>query len=781
MRTSPTLLVTALALALAACGGGDGLSLPPPALEQPAKLLLDESFDKNGELPAGWRLANGSAGSATVRDGSLYIDGRKHSSTMTTVLLPESLQTQANYRVDIDFSYLERNDAARWGSIVYRAAAGKGADLPTPYYQFAMRANASASNGAELAQRTAKDTWNVIGKKAHGEDIVEGRVYRASVVVHGNRVRHYLDGTLLHDQELDPAQAQGGLGLSTAGLVMKVDRIKVSEQATPLPELDGFIAVQDSGTRASMAPTLVQPMRAGTDLSASRASQALYELDAKLSLRGEAGEDLGSLKALLSRGDRRTLPVLRIRDQATVQALVALSATQDLADLTLLSDQVELLRSARQALPKLRSALDLSADTRLGANARDVLSVVQSTNRALAKIVVLPQALLQRASIEHVQRLLITPWARSSASTQAEAAELLVSGVNGVIASHGTVFAEVLARLPANTLLRKPLITGHRGMPGKADENTIEGSRLAVEAGADAVENDIYLTTDGHLVVMHDATVNRTTNGTGEIEKMSLAEVKKLRTKSGYAVPTLEDYFVEFKNNKKVTLFVEIKSTKPEILAPLRALIERHGVADQLVLITFHGAQLQRLKTELPGVTGGFLTGTPNTGKPGADLRAVLDETQTYSSTFNPSYANLAPPLLEAAKHRGTTFWPWTFRDRKDFNRFYSYGIHGLTTDDAWWAADFVTSVASARSASASAGQPFTLPLTLLTQGKGTRSAPANRFVVLGDAPAHTVNADGSLSFKLPGSALVMPGYVYQMDENSAYTVFGAPVSVTVR
>ena len=68
-------------------------------------------------------------------------------------------------------------------------------------------------------------------------------------------------------------------------------------------------------------------------------------------------------------------------------------------------------------------------------------------------------------------------------------------------------------------------------------------------AGADAVENDIYITTDDHLVIMHDDTVNRTTTGTGAVEGMSLDQVKALRTKGkGYQVPTMREYFQTFKD-----------------------------------------------------------------------------------------------------------------------------------------------------------------------------------------------------------------------------------------
>ena len=80
---------------------------------------------------------------------------------------------------------------------------------------------------------------------------------------------------------------------------------------------------------------------------------------------------------------------------------------------------------------------------------------------------------------------------------------------------------------PANTMTRTPFVVGHRGIPDQAPENTIESSQLAVEKGADIVELDIYVTKDKELVVIHDGTLDRTTNGTGNVQNMTLEEIRQ--------------------------------------------------------------------------------------------------------------------------------------------------------------------------------------------------------------------------------------------------------------
>ncbi|MEG1456521.1 MAG: family 16 glycoside hydrolase, partial [Comamonas sp.] len=246
-------------------------------------------------------------------------------------------QELSNYRIDMVFTLESPNNTGRWGSVMYRTASASATIPYDPYYQFAIRANATAANGTEFALRKG-GSWAVAGTKAFSEAIDPAKTYTATVIVHGNRVRQYLNNTLLHDMTLDAALAKGGIGLQTAGAVMRVDSIKVSEQLTALPDVSKVIAVQDSGTRAAMAPTLVQPMTARTQLAGSGASSALFRIDSSLNLRSDSGESLASLAHYLAQTDRLTIPVLRIADAATVSALAAFAQQNDLGDVTLLSD-----------------------------------------------------------------------------------------------------------------------------------------------------------------------------------------------------------------------------------------------------------------------------------------------------------------------------------------------------------------------------------------------------------------------------------------------------------
>ena len=103
----------------------------------------------------------------------------------------------------------------------------------------------------------------------------------------------------------------------------------------------------------------------------------------------------------------------------------------------------------------------------------------------------------------------------------------------------------------------KVFVLGHRGYSAKYPENTILAFRKAIEAGADGVELDVWLTKDGEVVVIHDETVDRTSNGSGKVKEMALEELKELDFGNGERIPTLEEVFEALPEDAIVN--VEIK------------------------------------------------------------------------------------------------------------------------------------------------------------------------------------------------------------------------------
>lgn len=144
-----------------------------------------------------------------------------------------------------------------------------------------------------------------------------------------------------------------------------------------------------------------------------------------------------------------------------------------------------------------------------------------------------------------------------------------------------------------------PLRIGHRGAAGHVLENTLGSIEKAIELGVDYVEIDLRLTRDGHVVILHDTTVDRTTNGHGRIKDLTLAQVKRLNTKDGQHVPTLEE--VLKLTDGRVGLMLELKVRG--LAKPVAEIVQRSGFSGPVIYASFHHKELSRVREWLPSAT----------------------------------------------------------------------------------------------------------------------------------------------------------------------------------
>lgn len=145
-------------------------------------------------------------------------------------------------------------------------------------------------------------------------------------------------------------------------------------------------------------------------------------------------------------------------------------------------------------------------------------------------------------------------------------------------------------------------VAAHRGWCAAYPENTMEAFRAAAELGVDQIETDIRVTKDGELVLIHDKTVDRTTNGTGPVNQLTLEELRaleagKIQGKVGYKVPTLVEFMDYIKTLPEMTIDFELKEYPEDgneevaynVCDRILALIEEYGFTDRCVINTFSG------------------------------------------------------------------------------------------------------------------------------------------------------------------------------------------------
>jgi glycerophosphoryl diester phosphodiesterase len=147
-------------------------------------------------------------------------------------------------------------------------------------------------------------------------------------------------------------------------------------------------------------------------------------------------------------------------------------------------------------------------------------------------------------------------------------------------------------------------VTGHRGARDLVPENTLAGFRLARELGCDAVELDVHLTRDGRLAVIHDQTLERTTNGRGPVSDCTFEELSRLDAGRGERIPSLEQVF-DLLADSGMRIQIELKGAATE--EPVADFVRSRGVLDRVAFTSFFHRRVLRMRELLPEATTGIL------------------------------------------------------------------------------------------------------------------------------------------------------------------------------
>ncbi len=389
------------------------------------------------------------------------------------------------------------------------------------------------------------------------------------------------------------------------------------------------------------------------------------------------------------------IPAFETSSDAAVQAAVNGLKDAEIKDYFIISEDPAILRTAIDLSIWSRTVLRVTERYKTE-EGYDLMKVRGDANAAGCHVVILPEEISDRYHADYLQRRLIGVWTVAPDADYGNMAAIL-SGGNGILTEDIAGAKAALAEnFEANTMTRAVLIIGHRGMPGSYPENTLEGSLYAVEAGADIVENDIYITRDGVIVAMHDSDISRTTNGAGNVEDFTLEELKAFEVDThpsynGWKIPTLEEYFIKWKElGEDKQLFVEIKSGKSELIDEFVRLVKEYDIADQVSVITFSQDQILRLREAFPEMSVGFLTsGVVNNDFP-AVFKSMLRSVQKLETTFNHNLDGITEDYVRQLNIHGITHWPWTYRDSTQFIQHFLTGINGMTTDYANWIGETV-------------------------------------------------------------------------------------------
>jgi glycerophosphoryl diester phosphodiesterase len=241
------------------------------------------------------------------------------------------------------------------------------------------------------------------------------------------------------------------------------------------------------------------------------------------------------------------------------------------------------------------------------------------------------------------------------------------------------------------------MVMAHQGGNHLWPDNTLFAFENAAALGVDVLEMDLHITSDDVLVIIHDETVDRTTDGSGDVEQMTLDEIKALDAAyrwtrddgdtyphrgQGLTIPTLEEVFQAFPGQR---MTIEIKKTERSMVAPFCAMIRKYNMQERVLVASFHDERMAEFRAECPEVA-------TSSARQETTIFVLLTKVW-LGGLFSPDFHSLqvpkessgitvmTPRFVRAAHARNLMVEPWTINDPEQMKLYVDWGVDGIITD----------------------------------------------------------------------------------------------------
>ncbi len=750
--------------------------------------LYEQNFDtiNDGYVPQG----------INVTDGSIEVQNHKleiNSVTETTKLqFPALLNVFSSYSISMDVSFDQVNSSSRWMTVMFR---GTGYN----FYQVVLRQGGEVANGIELVKST-NGAITSLQLAAFSSEFTLGQSYHLDVAVSGNAVSVSIDGTeyISFDGLVD--YQNGYIGMQANGNIVSVDNIEINYDNSNGAEHQ-FMSVPklfELESNANQTPTLVREMKTIEDIevlsSVLRPHVAIFTLNNDLNVVDEAGDVLMSLEDALIEADVVVIPAFRISNETQATELAQLLEQKRILDVYVMSDNYEYILAAHNEYTYIKGVLEVPYDeSKPVLSDTDLYTIKVQALTSYSFVVWMDSEYLNQSAVRYLHQRLLQVWADDSNASLGEATKVIFSGADGVVTTNEFQIITILNGLPENTVLTEPMLIGHRGMPSRGPENSVESSQLAIDAGADAVECDIRLSLDDKIVVMHDPTTTRTTGTTLTVSSALYDDITALEMINNFPelgtvyVPGLEDYFIQFQD-QDMMLIIEIKDTDLLIVDKLSDLLDDYpNMRDNIIVISFDPNQMYRMKAVLPDIPLAYLNGSFSAGSVEQSIENHIKLYVPMGAISNVNYDALWDDYLLAFHHRGISTTTWTVNDTTKLQNYYIGDIRGITTDisyifsDTWnqfkldetsYAYDLNQDVQN---------DSFTIRGTMYTNG-GLEYPISPVYSIIDDGGTELTISDTQVitGATNPGIAYIQTMFQTSLPNGSTYYLFGDVIKVNV-
>jgi glycerophosphoryl diester phosphodiesterase len=263
------------------------------------------------------------------------------------------------------------------------------------------------------------------------------------------------------------------------------------------------------------------------------------------------------------------------------------------------------------------------------------------------------------------------------------------------LGSYRNALTPLLARLralrkvqEAHGSLPSKLKIGHRGAAGSRPENTFSSFDYALQSGADFLEFDVQRTKDGELAVIHDPTVDRTTDGKGKVSALTWKELRSLDAGSwhskefaGEVIPSFTEMLDKYGN--KAGLLIELKKPalypgiEEQIAEELKSRNLDKGPETRIIIQSFDRSSMEKIHSLLPSIPVGILLNYKKKRMTGRELEQIAK----YASYINPKHTIASRQLLDRIHQKGMKAIIWTIRTEKEAGKAMKLPADGIVTD----------------------------------------------------------------------------------------------------
>ena len=223
--------------------------------------------------------------------------------------------------------------------------------------------------------------------------------------------------------------------------------------------------------------------------------------------------------------------------------------------------------------------------------------------------------------------------------------------------------------------MNRILKIGHRGANGYEPENTLVSFQKALDMSVDGIELDVHLSIDGSLIVMHDETIDRTTNGKGFVNKLTLKELKSFRINDSIEIPTLEEVFDLI--DKKCLINIELKNheTAEKVVALIEKYInEKKWKYADFIVSSFDWNAIQQVRFLNEKIPIGVLTEE--------DLDLAFSFAKFLKAeAINPDFKLLTPEKVIEFQSKNIKVFPWTVNNLEDIQKMKTMNVDGIISD----------------------------------------------------------------------------------------------------